>query len=86
MYVIIQGRIINIKDLSKVGRDLSKVIIVDNFAENFKLQPFNGLEITTWEDDINDTQLYDLLRILKGKKEIIIKKYPNIECPMLGRL
>jgi hypothetical protein len=29
------------KDLSKLGRDLSKVIIVDNLKENFRLQPNN---------------------------------------------
>lgn len=31
------------KDLSKIGRDLSKTIIVDNIAENYQLQPQNGI-------------------------------------------
>ncbi len=48
-----------------MGRDLSKVIIIDNIAENFKLQPYNGLEIKTWNDDIKDTNLLDLTNILK---------------------
>ena len=53
------------KDLSKIGRDLSKVIIIDNLKENFKLQPNNGIFIKTWTNDINDVQLKDLLAILK---------------------
>jgi TFIIF-interacting CTD phosphatase-like protein len=57
----------DLKDLSKIGRDICKVIIIDNCAENFKQQPHNGLEIVTWENDMNDNQLLDLMRILKGK-------------------
>jgi len=34
--------------------------------ENFKMQPNNGLGIRTWTDDIRDTQLFDLERILTG--------------------
>ena len=53
------------KDLSKLGRDLSRVIIIDNLKENFKMQPNNGIFIKTWTNDINDVQLKDILRILK---------------------
>ena len=55
-----------IKDLSKVGRELSKVIIVDNVAENFQLQPDNGILIRSWFDDPNDNALLELLPLLKG--------------------
>ena len=53
------------KDLSKIGRDLSKSIIIDNLKENFKMQPNNGIFIKTWTNDINDVQLKDLSTILK---------------------
>ena len=53
------------KDLSKLGRDLRKVIIIDNLKENFKVQPNNGIFIKTWTNDINDVQFKDLLKILK---------------------
>lgn len=53
-----------IKDLSKLGRDLSKVIIIDNVAENFQLQPNNGIFIKSWFDDPQDTALNELLPIL----------------------
>lgn len=55
-----------IRDLSKIGRDGNKTIIIDNIPENFKLQPHNGLPIKTFIDDIKDTHLIDLLKILQG--------------------
>ena len=55
---------INIKDLSKLGRDLSKVVIVDNIAENFQRQPNNGLHIIDFEGDENDQELLYLLEDL----------------------
>ncbi len=42
---------VNFKDLSKLGRDLNKVIILENNAENFGLQPKNGLKIKDFEGD-----------------------------------
>lgn len=45
------------KDLSKLGRDLSKTLIVDNSAENFQLQPDNGIYIKSWYDDPEDKAL-----------------------------
>ena len=59
-----------LQDLSKLGRDLSKVIIVDNIAENFKLQPDNGIFIKTWYEDPEDTALLELAPLLKGREYI----------------
>ena len=46
-----------VKDLSKLGRDLTKTLIVDNCAENFRLQPNNGLRIKDFEGDPEDNEL-----------------------------
>ena len=54
------------KDLNKLGRNLNKVIIIDNDNNNFRKQPNNGLLIKEWTYDINDTELVYLLKILKG--------------------
>lgn len=56
-----------IKDLTRIGRPLSRMIIVDNLAENFQLQPENGIMIKSWIGDPHDTALYELAPILKGK-------------------
>ena len=46
--------------MSKLGRDIRKILLVDNIPKNFKLQPFNGIEVKTWTGDAFDTHLYDL--------------------------
>ena len=74
------------KDLSKIGRDLSKTIIIDNLRENFKMHPNNGIFIKTWTSDINDIQFRDLKKILKDivqynvndVREIILKMNDEI--------
>ena len=73
-----------IKDLSRIGRSLNKIIIVDNLAENFQLQPENGIMIKSWIDDITDTALFELIPILKGTihineiLEIVIKRVKDV--------
>lgn len=63
----IKVRYLFYQDLSKIGRDNSKTIIVDNIPENFRLQPFNGFAIKTFIDDMRDTNLIDLQKILYGR-------------------
>ena len=55
-----------IKDLKRLGRDLAKVMIVDNVAENFQLQSENGIFIKSWYEDPNDDALLELGKFFKG--------------------
>ena len=64
-----------IKDLSSLGRDLNKTIIVDNITENFLLQPDNGISIKSWFDDPDDTALLDLAPLLR---QIVEQKVPDV--------
>jgi len=49
----------SIKDLTLLGRDISKTIIIDNLKENYwSTTPDNGLEILDWlGEDLEDNEL-----------------------------
>ena len=54
-----------IKDLSKIGRDLGKIIIVDNLSHCFKLHSENGILISSfYGENENDKALIELQKIL----------------------
>ena len=80
---------INVKDLSKLGRDLKKIIIIDNIEENYIFQPNNGLNILDFEGDENDNELQflleDLLEIVSTPGKNVIYELPKIRKKMQKR-
>ena len=84
-----------VKDLTRVGRDLDKIIIIDDMPQNFRLQKGNGITIKPfYGDDFDDSALYNLVPILKHiaeerndvriglnryREEIVKKVTSNIE-------
>ena len=78
-----------IKDLSKLGRDINKVVIIDNNKDNFSLQPENGLHICSFLGDQNDDELYllcdDLMKIVKGNKNDLRPAVKEIDSIMKKR-
>ncbi|KAJ3584453.1 hypothetical protein NHX12_014948 [Muraenolepis orangiensis] len=50
-----------VKDLSRLGRDLDKVIIVDNSPASYVFHPDNAVPVASWFEDMSDTELLDLL-------------------------
>eukprot|EP00929_Paragymnodinium_shiwhaense_P080325 TRINITY_DN41879_c0_g1_i2.p1 TRINITY_DN41879_c0_g1~~TRINITY_DN41879_c0_g1_i2.p1 ORF type:complete len:856 (-),score=158.25 TRINITY_DN41879_c0_g1_i2:188-2755(-) len=70
-----------VKDLSRLGRNLERTLIIDNVQENFMLQPHNGIFIATWYDDPNDTALSALTHLLdelintRARVPVILDKY-----------
>ncbi|KAK9025102.1 hypothetical protein V6N11_064999 [Hibiscus sabdariffa] len=54
------GRGRYVKDLSTIGRDIEKVVIVDDNPRSYSLQPANGIPIKRFEDDMKDRELEKL--------------------------
>ena len=54
-----------IKDLTRIGRPLDKIIIIDNIPQNFRLQKDNGIAIKPFfGEDQSDQALINLVPIL----------------------
>jgi RNA polymerase II subunit A small phosphatase-like protein len=54
-----------VKDLTCLGRDLAKTIIVDNSPHSYVFQPYNALPIGTFIDDMEDQELLDMVPVLQ---------------------
>ena len=73
-----------VKDISRIGRPLDKIVIVDNIPQNYRLQKENGINIKSfYGDNPNDKILFCLSKVLiniaknGGDVRNGIKKYTN---------
>lgn len=59
-----------IKDLSRLGRDIRRLVIVDNSAASYAFQPDNAIPIESWFDNEHDTELYALIPLLTALAKV----------------
>ncbi|XP_054776240.1 uncharacterized protein LOC129284792 [Prosopis cineraria] len=54
-----------VKDLSAMGRDLKRVVIVDDNPNSYALQPDNAIQIQPFIDDLGDQELWKLIKFFE---------------------
>ena len=54
-----------VKDLTRLGRNLKDIIILDNNPLAYSLNQYNGFPITSWFEDKNDDELLKIAPILE---------------------
>ncbi|KAI8047648.1 HAD-like domain-containing protein [Thamnidium elegans] len=59
-----------IKDLSRLGRDLKSVIILDNTPASYSFHPSNAVPVSTWFNDQHDSELIDLIPFLEDLAKV----------------
>ena len=62
-----------VKDLTRLGRRIENVIIVDNSANSYYFQPENALPSLSWIKDRSDYELKDMVPFLKKLAEPQVK-------------
>jgi RNA polymerase II subunit A small phosphatase-like protein len=59
-----------VKDLSQLGRNLKHVIILDNSPASYIFHPTNAIPVTSWFNDMEDNELYELIPFLMDLKKV----------------
>jgi len=54
-----------VKDLSRLGRELHKILIVDNSPASYVFHPDNAVPCSSWFEDMDDRELLDLIPLLE---------------------
>ncbi|XP_067383015.1 carboxy-terminal domain RNA polymerase II polypeptide A small phosphatase 2 isoform X4 [Channa argus] len=54
-----------VKDLSRLGRDLHKTLILDNSPASYIFHPNNAVPVVSWFDDTEDAELLNLLPVFE---------------------
>lgn len=59
-----------IKDLSRLNRDLSQTIIVDNSPNSYIFHPENAIDCSSFIDDPFDKELYNIASFLQEISQV----------------
>lgn len=53
------------KDLSRLGRDLTSIIMLDNSPTSYRFHPQHAVPISSWFSDAHDNELLEIIPVLE---------------------
>jgi len=59
-----------VKDMGRMGRDLKKIMILDNSPHSYAFNPENAIPCESWFNDYDDTELRDLISIFEQLADV----------------
>eukprot|EP00002_Diphylleia_rotans_P029340 TRINITY_DN596_c0_g5_i1.p1 TRINITY_DN596_c0_g5~~TRINITY_DN596_c0_g5_i1.p1 ORF type:complete len:301 (-),score=53.91 TRINITY_DN596_c0_g5_i1:742-1644(-) len=59
-----------VKDLTRLNRRMEDIFIIDNAPIAYLFQPENAIAITSWFDDLNDTELLEMIPFLRELAQV----------------
>lgn len=59
-----------VKDLSRLGRDLNRTLILDNSPASYIFHPNNAIPVVSWFDDTDDAELLNLLPVFEELSKV----------------
>lgn len=59
-----------VKDLGQLGREIKDTIIIDNSPASYVFHPANAIPISSWFNDLHDTELFELIPFLEDLKSV----------------
>jgi len=65
-----------VKDMCRMGRDMKRILIIDNSPHAFAFNPENAIPCESWFDDYEDVELFDLIPILQGLADDSVEDIP----------
>ncbi|XP_061074676.1 carboxy-terminal domain RNA polymerase II polypeptide A small phosphatase 2-like isoform X2 [Conger conger] len=72
-----------VKDLSRLGRELHRTLILDNSPASYIFHPENAVPVVSWFDDLEDTELLTLLPVFEelSEAENVYAKLQQLRTP-----
>lgn len=81
----------HVRDLSKLNRDLNKVLFLSANPESYSLQPENAVKLKPWHKEQGDTMLVDMIPFLqflafrKADVRDVVRAYEDVDIPSTFR-